>query len=254
MDNLEMLRDVLGGELFDRFREKLSGTDIRLVNAADGSYVPKAKFDSELQARKQAREQLTALGEKNEALLLRQRELQEAQERMARENARLKEDRDAFEREKTRLEEALTQGREEGARLREQVDTLTGQVKERTTQLEKSRQLHEQIDRLTQEVARRDAQIEQVKKSTRVRELLREGGARNPDVLLRMIDLGRVAEDKGKVTGLEEQLTALRESDPYLFVGPPPRGGADAAAGSLLPEGLNARVNDEIRRAAGVGQ
>ena len=62
-----------------------SPVPVCLVNAADGSYVPKAKFDSELQARKQAREQLTALGEKNEALLLRQRELQEAQERMARE-------------------------------------------------------------------------------------------------------------------------------------------------------------------------
>ena len=42
----EFLKPVLGDELFTRFDEKMSGvTGIALANIADGSYIPKSKFD-----------------------------------------------------------------------------------------------------------------------------------------------------------------------------------------------------------------
>lgn len=42
----EYLKPILGDELFAQFVEKMDGsTGVTLVNTADGSYVPKAKFD-----------------------------------------------------------------------------------------------------------------------------------------------------------------------------------------------------------------
>ena len=42
----EFLKPVLGDELFAQFEEKMaSATGINLVNIADGSYIPKSKFD-----------------------------------------------------------------------------------------------------------------------------------------------------------------------------------------------------------------
>lgn len=46
--NIDFLKPVLGDELFTQVSDKLSGaTGITLANIADGSYVPKAKFDDE---------------------------------------------------------------------------------------------------------------------------------------------------------------------------------------------------------------
>ena len=42
----EFLRPILGEELFTQFEEKMQGaTGITLANIADGSHIPKAKFD-----------------------------------------------------------------------------------------------------------------------------------------------------------------------------------------------------------------
>lgn len=46
--SIDFLKPVLGDDLFAQVSEKLSGaTGITLANIADGSYVPKAKFDDE---------------------------------------------------------------------------------------------------------------------------------------------------------------------------------------------------------------
>lgn len=48
MPNYEFLRTVLGDELFTQFASKMeSATGINLVNASDGTYIPKSKFDDE---------------------------------------------------------------------------------------------------------------------------------------------------------------------------------------------------------------
>ena len=71
---------------------------------------------------------------------------------------------------------------------------------------------------------------------------------------MRMIDIDKVQEKDGKVTGLEEQLKALKASDPYLFTDiPAPRGGVDSVPQHPLSgeDALSRQVNLEIRRAAG---
>lgn len=44
--NYDYLKPILGDELFGQFTEKMNtATGVTLVNTADGSYIPKAKFD-----------------------------------------------------------------------------------------------------------------------------------------------------------------------------------------------------------------
>lgn len=47
--NLDFLKPVLGDELFPQVVEKLKGSGMQLANVADGSYIPKAKFDEQLE-------------------------------------------------------------------------------------------------------------------------------------------------------------------------------------------------------------
>lgn len=46
--SLDFLKPVLGDELFAQVADKVKGSGINLVNIADGSYIPKAKFDEQL--------------------------------------------------------------------------------------------------------------------------------------------------------------------------------------------------------------
>ena len=59
---MEFLKDVLGEELYAAVSEKLNGNDkIRIVNAADGTWIPKEKLDAELGNVKTLRKQINDL-------------------------------------------------------------------------------------------------------------------------------------------------------------------------------------------------
>lgn len=63
---MEFLKDILGEELYGQMAAKLEGNDaVRLVNAADGSWVAKERYEQERQAGKGYQKQL---GELNAAL------------------------------------------------------------------------------------------------------------------------------------------------------------------------------------------
>lgn len=59
---MEFLKDILGDELFGMVSEKLEGVDgVRLVNGADGSFVPKDVLDRERESVKAYKKQLGEL-------------------------------------------------------------------------------------------------------------------------------------------------------------------------------------------------
>lgn len=66
---LNFLKPILGDELFAQVSEKLNAaTGIDLVNVADGTYIPKAKFDEKLESVRALTQQVTALqGQLSEA-------------------------------------------------------------------------------------------------------------------------------------------------------------------------------------------
>ncbi len=241
MANLEFLKPVLGDQVYTSFLEKMNeAPGINLVNASDGSYVPKAKFDTEIAAKKQYLSQVEALSREKATLdaevsTLRN-QLQEASETGSKREKDMKKDAEII------------------AKLQGEVKQLSGDLEQRKHDLEEAGTFKGEIERLNGIIAERDRSIETIRKQGRLSLMLRESGARNPDVLMRMIDIDKVQEKDGKVTGLDEQLKALKASDPYLFNDvPAPRGGVDNAPQRPLSgdELLSRQVNLEIRRAAG---
>lgn len=63
--NLDFLKPILGEELFGQVADKLKGSGVTLANISDGSYIPKAKFDEQLDKVKQL---TAAVGERDEQL------------------------------------------------------------------------------------------------------------------------------------------------------------------------------------------
>ena len=241
MANLEFLKPVLGDQVYTSILEKMNeAPGITLVNASDGSYVPKAKFDTEIAAKKQYLTQVEALSKEKATLDAEistlKNQLNEASETGSKREKDMKKDAELI------------------AKLQGEVKQLSGDLEQRTRDLEAAGSYKGEIERLNGIIAERDRSIENIRKQGRLCVMLRVSGARNPDVLMRMIDIDRVQEKDGKVTGLEEQLKALKASDPYLFSDTPaPRGGVDSVPQHPLSgeDAISRQVNMEIRRAAG---
>lgn len=191
MADFDFLKPVLGDDLFAQFAEKMGAAQgVTLANIADGSYIPKAKFDTERTAKGTALQRVT------------------------------------------QLEHELETAKQSGA------DTTA---------------LQQQIDKLTQDVAARDKTIADIGKRGKVLERMRADGFRNPDTAIRLIDMEKIGEDKdGKLTGYDDQLAAIRKSDPYLL-GTIPGGRAGVLGGAGGPTGQddNQQVNNALRRASG---
>ena len=241
MANLEFLKPVLGEQVYTSFLEKMSDAQgITLVNAADGSYVPKAKFDTELAAKKQYLSQVEALSKEKATLDAEVSSLRN----------QLTEASDAG----AKRERDVQKSAETIAKLQSELKQLNGDLEQRTREVKEASTYKGEIERLNSVIADRDRAIETIRKQSRLSVMLKEAGARNPDVLMRMIDLDKVTEHEGKITGLDEQLKALKTSDPYLFSDrPAPRGGVDSIPAKPLSgdDALARQVNMEIRRAAG---
>lgn len=68
MDN-EFLKPILGDDLYAQFSEKMNSAEgVRLANIADGSFIPKAKYDEERTANKTYKQQVDELNGKLTAL------------------------------------------------------------------------------------------------------------------------------------------------------------------------------------------
>ncbi len=65
MNELEFLKPILGDELYAQLTEKLQGAEnLRLVNAADGSFVPKEKMEQLTRANGDYKKQIAELNKK----------------------------------------------------------------------------------------------------------------------------------------------------------------------------------------------
>lgn len=155
---------------------------------------------------------------------------------------------------KSRLDEENTKHKTDKATI----STLTQQLEEAKKAGASAAALQATIDTLNQQVKDRDATITGMKRSGKIREALVKAKARDASVVERLLDGARIGEDdKGNLTGLEDQLKALKESSSYLFEEDKGGkagfgGGKDPASGSGNGGASgNSEINSIIRAAAG---
>lgn len=142
--------------------------------------------------------------------------------------------------------------------LKATITTLNQQLAEAKQKGESATALQATIDSLKQQVADKDATITGMKRSGKIREALTKAKVRDAAVVEKLLDAAKIGEDdKGALTGLDDQLKALKESSPYLFTedgghrggwggGKDPQGGSGGSGGNS-----NSEINSIIRAAAG---
>lgn len=113
--------------------------------------------------------------------------------------------------------------------VNEENKTLKKSVSDRDKQLEDLKkssgdnaELKKQIETLQQQNADQkkahDEEMAQLKLDNAIGAALTTAGAKNPKAVLALIDKAKVKlGDDGKLTGWDEQLTAVQKSDSYLF-------------------------------------
>lgn len=142
--------------------------------------------------------------------------------------------------------------------LKATITTLNQQLAEAKQKGESATALQATIDTLKQQVADKEATITGMKRSGKIREALTKAKVRDAAVVEKLLDAAKISEDdKGALTGLDDQLKALKESSPYLFTedsghrggwggGKDPQGGSGGSGGNG-----NSEINSIIRAAAG---
>src|SRR5690606_22865001 len=109
-----------------------------------------------------------------------------------------------------------------------EVDNLANQLKDRDKQLEdigKKAKDHEELQQTIKDLqkenedAKKDyeANLIKTRKEAKLELALKDAKAKNPKAVKALLDAEKISLDGDNLVGLEEQLTALKESDSYLF-------------------------------------
>ena len=110
----------------------------------------------------------------------------------------------------------------------EEIKELSAQLKERDAQLDSlskqtgdSKQLAEEIEKLktanSETVAKYEEKLQQQAFDSKLSDALREAKVRNPKAVKALLDAENIKLDGEKLLGLDDQLSALKASDAYLF-------------------------------------
>ena len=251
--DIEELRTHLGDELFTQVSEKLAGvSDLRVISTANGSWIPKAKFDEERKTVKQLQDTIASM-------------TQDAEKRVDELNAAIRE-----------REQATTDGASATQKVREElqgvIDRMTAEAQTRDAELTTAKADLEAvrgdlaaaktdiatrvgtIAELTKTIEEHKGTISALNRDAKERRMIRAAGARDEDVVIKLIDQGRVSEgEDGTLAGVAEQLEELKKSSGYLFSREhPQRGGFNGGREEKKPpQPATADVNAAIRAAFG---
>lgn len=216
----DFLKPILGDELYAQFDQKVrAATGITLANVSDGSFIPKGKFDEQLEKAKI----------------------------LAQQNGELSTKLASHEKQVGELTTKLTA-------QEQQVGELTTKLTAQEHLVASATDLQQQVEQLQKDVTARDSQIKEQSMTYQIKEHLRGMKVRNPDVVMPLLKMGTITEKDGKLVGLTEQVDALRKTDGYLFDASQGArggfsGGQDIATGQN--NDVNAAVNDAIRALSG---
>lgn len=140
---------------------------------------------------------------------------------------------------------------EEKKQYKSQVDNLNKELGKLQKQLEDNQNATQTIEQLKQQIKDKEIEMEKVRRQNAIKfEVLKANVYDVADILPHLKDESIVLNDDGTITGLKEQLDALKESKPYLFKQVEPTG----TGGSLGGGPKNKQKPNDTSSASSVGK
>lgn len=122
----------------------------------------------------------------------------------------------------------------EKKQYKEQVDNLNKELGKLQKQLEDNQDATETIEKLKQQIKEKEDALIETRKQFAIESAIKDQKGKNPKAIKALLDMDKVEiDDNGKIEGIEDQIKALKESDPYLFdeVEPAGTGGSKGNGG-----------------------
>ena len=162
---------------------------------------------------------------------------------------------------KAKYDEVNAKAKDHGATIASLNATIT-ELNEKLAAKEKDAEGHEkqaadvaalqaQIAQLQTDVADRDSKLQAQARTHQIKDALRDMNARNVEVVMPLLKLDAITEMDGKLTGLTEQVDAIRKTDGYLFDAAPGSKGGFSGGQDVSGADENKSINDAIRAMAG---
>ena len=194
----ERIREMLGADLYAQVKEKLGEKHLEIMDPQENRYVQREELEKARKAEKDAREQLQSVNGVLEGLKKRARE-----------------DADTYLAQMADMENTLKAREKEMQELQDRHREKDMSIR---SMQEGLRAGEEQVKRLEKELKERQGEIRGLNRSMYERRVIEKNGARDPDLVMKLLDQSRVLEEKdGTFTGVQEQLEEMKRGAGYLF-------------------------------------
>ena len=220
---LDKIRDALGSELYAQVSPRLRDLKLEILDPAEGLYVKKDEMDK--------------LRKSEADAVSRARTVTESLEEVKK---KAKEDSDTYVSQLSDMEDRL--------KAREaEVQALKDQHREKDQAM---RGMQEQLSGLEKRLKESTGTIRGLEKTAYERRVVEKSGARDPDLVMRLLDDSRVLEEKdGSYSGISEQLEEMKRGAAYLFRGEiSERGGLTDVRGMHHEGDVNAAIRAAFGR------
>ena len=220
---LDKIRDALGSELYAQVSPRLRDLKLEILDPAEGLYVKKDEMDKLRKSEADAVSRARTVTES----------LEEVQKKA-------KEDSDTYVSQLSDMEDRL--------KAREaEVQALKDQHREKDQAM---RGMQEQLTGLEKRLKESTGTIRGLEKTAYERRVVEKSGAKDPDLVMRLLDESRVLEEKdGSYSGISEQLEEMKRGAAYLFRGEiSERGGLTDVRGMHHEGDVNAAIRAAFGR------
>ncbi len=220
---LDKIRDALGSELYAQVSPRLRDLKLEILDPAEGLYVKKDEMDK--------------LRKSEADAVSRARTVTESLEEVKK---KAKEDSDTYVSQLSDMEDRL--------KAREaEVQALKDQHREKDQAM---RGMQEQLSGLEKRLKESTGTIRGLEKTAYERRVVEKSGAKDPDLVMRLLDDSRVLEEKdGSYSGISEQLEEMKRGAAYLFRGEiSERGGLTDVRGMHHEGDVNAAIRAAFGR------
>lgn len=138
---------------------------------------------------------------------------------------------------------------EEKKKYKEQVDELNQELGKLKKQLEDNQDVTKTIEDLQKQIKDKEEEMAKIRKQNAIKfEVLKANPNDVADILPHLKDDQIVLSEDGTITGLKEQLEALKENKPYLFKQVEPQGTGGSLGAGNKPKGSLVITKEDFKK------